>query len=405
MSSYQFTSESVTEGHPDKVCDKIADSILDDIIGHDPQSRVACEVIATTGMVLVMGEITTDHYCNVAGVTRETLRRIGYDSAQGFSSSSCAVLVSIDEQSPDIWQGVGQSVEAREGSDDPLDACGAGDQGVMFGFACRESEVVAPGSYMPLPIHLAHQLARLMAEARHSERLPMLMPDGKTQVTVGYEGFEPREVKTALISTQHVPDVGVPRLRRDLYEHILLAAVPRELCPAGDHRNIEFLVNPTGKFVIGGPEADSGLTGRKVIVDTYGGAARHGGGAYSGKDPTKVDRSASYYARYAAKNLVAAGAAERLELQVSYAIARARPVSLAVDTFGTGKVDEEQLFALLNSRELFDFRPLAIINELDLLRPIYEQTAAYGHFGRVDLDLPWERLDKVDAIQQALGLK
>jgi len=404
MSSYLFTSESVTEGHPDKVCDKIADSILDDIIGHDPQARVACEVAATTGMVLVMGEITTDHYCNVAGVTRDTLLRIGYDSAQGFSSSSCAVLVSIDEQSPDIWQGVGQSLEAREGSEDPLDYRGAGDQGMMFGFACRESELVAPDSYMPLPIYLAHLLARLMGEARHSELLPMLMPDGKTQITVGYEGFTPRVVKTALISTQHVPDIGAPRLRRDLYEHILLAAVPGSLCPNGDHRHIEFLVNPTGKFVIGGPEADSGLTGRKIIVDTYGGMSRNGGGAFSGKDPSKVDRSASYYARYVAKNLVAAGVAERLELQVSYAIARARPLSLTVETFGTGKVEDERIVELLASRDLFDFRPQAIINELDLLQPIYEQTAAYGHFGRTDLTLPWERLDKVDAVGQALKL-
>jgi len=405
MSDILFTSESVTEGHPDKVCDKIADAILDDIIGHDPRARVACEAVATTGLVLVMGEITTDHYCNVAGVARDTLQRIGYDSAQGFSAASCAVLVSIDEQSADIWQGVGQSIEAREGSTDPLDALGAGDQGIMFGFACRESEQVAPGSFMPLPIHLAHTLARLLAEARHSDELPMLMPDGKTQVTVGYEGFAPRAVPTVLISTQHVPDVGVERLRRDLFEHILKPAVPASLCPGGDHGKIEFLVNPTGKFVIGGPEGDSGLTGRKVIVDSYGGTARHGGGAYSGKDPSKVDRSASYYARYAAKNLVAAGVAERLELQLSYAIARARPISLAVETFGTESVEAERIQQLLTSGELFDFRPQAIISQLDLLRPIYEQIAAYGHFGRTDLDLPWERLDKVDAIRQALNLR
>jgi S-adenosylmethionine synthetase len=404
MSSHLFTSESVTEGHPDKVCDKIADAILDDIIGHDPQARVACEAVATTGMVLVMGEISTDHYCNVPGVARDTLARIGYDSAQGFSSSSCAVLVSIDEQSSDIWQGVGESVEARKGSDDPLDALGAGDQGIMFGYACSESELVAPGSYMPLPIHLAHTLARLMAEARQSDKLPMLMPDGKTQVTVGYEGFTPRAVQTVVISTQHVPDIGAERLRRDVFEHILQPAVPTSLCPGGAHQNIEFLCNPTGKFVIGGPEADSGLTGRKVIVDSYGGTARHGGGAYSGKDPSKVDRSASYYARYVAKNLVAAGVAERLELQVSYAIARARPISLATETFGTEKVESERILQMLNSGEFFDFRPQAIINQLDLLRPIYEQTAAYGHFGRTDLDLPWERLDKVDAIRQALKL-
>lgn len=405
MSSSLFTSESVTEGHPDKVCDKIADAILDDIISHDPQARVACEAVATTGMVLVMGEITTEYYCNVAGVTRDTLLRIGYDSAQGFSSSSCAVLVSIDEQSSDIWQGVGQSIESREGSDDPLDALGAGDQGIMFGFACRESELVAPGSYMPLPIHLAHTMARLLASARHTDLLPMLMPDGKTQVTVGYEDLAPRVVPTVLISTQHVPDIGMPRLKRDLYDHILRQAVPAELCPGGDHQNVEFMVNPTGKFVIGGPEADSGLTGRKVIVDSYGGTARHGGGAYSGKDPSKVDRSASYYTRYVAKNLVAAGAAERLELQVSYAIARARPISLTVEDFGTSEVEVGRIQTLLNSGELFDFRPQAIINQLDLLRPMYEQVAAYGHFGRTDLDLPWERLDKVDAIRQALHIK
>jgi S-adenosylmethionine synthetase len=404
MREYLLTSESVTEGHPDKVCDQIADAVLDDILAHDRGARVACEVIANTGLVLVFGEITTVHYCDVAGIARRTLRRIGYDDHCGFSAQSCAVLVSIDEQCPDIAQGVNLSVEARQGSDDPLDARGAGDQGMMFGYACTESERAVPGAYLPLPIVFAHGLARRLAEVRRSGELPGLRPDGKTQVTVRYAGNAPRQVETVLISTQHAEQATQAALHDGLRELVLKRVVPAELCPGGDYAKLEFMTNPTGKFVKGGPEADSGLSGRKVVVDTYGGLARHGGGSFSGKDPSKVDRSATYYARYVAKNLVAAGAAVRLELQLSYAIGRARPTSLTAETFGTGRVDEERIERLLRESGLFDFRPLAIIESLGLLGVRYEPIAAYGHFGRTDLDLPWERLNKVDAVKEALAL-
>jgi S-adenosylmethionine synthetase len=411
MSDYLFTSESVTEGHPDKVCDRIADRILDDILAHDPQARVACEVAANTGLVFIFGEISTHHYCRMADIARRTVLDTGYtahgDGATGFTAESCAVLVSVDEQSPDIWQGVSHSIERRGGSDDPLDARGAGDQGLMFGYACTESERVAPGTFMPLPIQLAHGLAQRLAEVRKSGLVPELRPDGKTQVTVRYADGQPQEVATVLISTQHAADADQVLLEAALDEHVLRAVIPEELCQARDHSRVHFLCNPSGKFVKGGPEADSGLTGRKLIVDTYGGAARHGGGSFSGKDPSKVDRSANYYARYVAKQLVAAGAAERLELQVSYAIGRARPTSLHVETFGTGRLEEAQLQRLLFDGGLFDFRPQAIIDALGLLdaRQVrYAEVAVYGHFGRADLDLPWERLDKVDAVKQALGL-
>lgn len=411
MTDYLFTSESVTEGHPDKVCDRIADSILDDIIANDPQARVACEVCANTGLVFIFGEITTEHYCRMADIARETIRGIGYTSAgasaTGFSAESCAVILSVDEQSPDIWGGVSRSIEARAGSDDPLDARGAGDQGLMFGYACTESERLAPGTYMPLPLSLAHRLAQQLTAARKSGLIPQLRPDGKTQVSVRYSSGQPVEVATVLLSTQHGEEMQQTALRAALYEHVLRPAVPEEVCPGGTLDGVEFLSNPSGYFVKGGPEADSGLTGRKVIVDTYGGTARHGGGSFSGKDPTKVDRSAAYYARYAAKQLVAAGAAQRLELQVSYAIGRAQPTSLHVETFGTGRVDDARILALLRNGGLFDFRPQAIIEALSLLDSAqvrYADVAAYGHFGRSDLDLPWERLDKVDAVQQALGL-
>jgi S-adenosylmethionine synthetase len=411
MSDYLFTSESVTEGHPDKVCDRIADRILDDILANDQRARVACEVAANTGLVFVFGEITTEHYCNMAGIARETVREIGYTSAgasaTGFSAESCAVVVSVDEQSPDIWGGVSHSLEERAGSTDPLDARGAGDQGLMFGYACTESERVAPGTFMPLPITLAHGLARRLSEARKSGLVPELRPDGKTQVTLRYSRGVPVAVDTVLISTQHSEDADNDRLRVALRDHVLLPVVPAELCPEGRHDALEFLTNPSGKFVKGGPEADSGLTGRKLIVDTYGGAARHGGGSFSGKDPSKVDRSANYYARYVAKQLVAAGVADRLELQVSYAIGRARPTSLHVETFGTGRVDDARLLALLRDGGLFDFRPQAIVDALGLLDATqvrYADVAAYGHFGRADLGLPWERLDKVEDVKQALGI-
>jgi len=405
MGEHLFTSESVTEGHPDKVCDRIADAVLDDILAHDPQARVACEVAANTGLVFAFGEITTTHYCDIPGIVRSTLAAIGYDGECGFSSTSCAVITSITEQSPDIAGGVSHSLEQRSGDTDVLDELGAGDQGMMFGFACTESERLAPGSLMPLPIYLAHGLARRLAEVRRSGLMPQLKPDGKTQVGVAYDGFIPLAVRNVLISTQHTADAEQERLRSELFEHVLRPVLPAELCVKGRLEAVEFLANPSGRFVQGGPEADSGLTGRKIIVDTYGGMARHGGGSFSGKDPTKVDRSATYYARYVAKNLVAAGVAERLELQVSYAIGRAHPTSLSLECFGTARVDEGRVLALLQSGELFDFRPLSIIRALNLLETPYEPVSAYGHFGRLDLDLPWERLNKVDAIRQALGLR
>ncbi|MCB1186075.1 methionine adenosyltransferase [bacterium] len=399
MQEHLFTSESVTEGHPDKVCDRISDAILDDILAHDPLARVACETCTNTGLVLVIGEITTSHYANVQEIVRNTIRRIGYTESSGLSAEQCAVLVSLDEQSADIAQGVNASQEARDGSSDPFDAVGAGDQGMMFGYASTESEDFQRGSFMPMPIQLAHALSRRLAELRHANPGLGLRPDGKTQVSARYRGSEFLGIQTLVVSSQHEPDLPGGKLHSIVREDVIDEVVPGRLRLP----EMKLHVNPTGKFVIGGPQGDSGLTGRKIIVDTYGGTARHGGGAFSGKDPTKVDRSASYYARYAAKNLVAAGVADRLELQVSYAIGLSHPTSLTVECFGTQQVPLDRIQALLDSRDIFDFRPLAIIDRLQLRQTRYEQVSAYGHFGRTDLDLPWERLDQVDALSQALG--
>ncbi len=391
-----LTSESVTEGHPDKVCDQISDAILDAIIANDPDARVACECAATTGLVIVMGEITTSTYVEIAEIVRQVVRDIGYTRAKyGFDADTCGVIVSIKEQSADIARGVDQALEARTGerSDAEIEAIGAGDQGMMIGFACTETPEL-----MPLPIMLAHKLAKRLAQVRKDKTLPYLRPDGKTQVTVEYSHGKPRRVDTILISAQHAPDVGQARIREDLIEHVIRAIVPADMMD----EQTKIYVNPTGRFVIGGPLGDSGLTGRKIIVDTYGGIARHGGGCFSGKDPTKVDRSASYMARYIAKNLVAAGIADRLELQVSYAIGVARPLSLMVETFGTGRIPEERIIALIEKH--FDLRPAAIIQYLDLRRPIYLPTAAYGHFGREDIDATWERTDQAENLRQEAGL-
>lgn len=388
-----FTSESVTEGHPDKICDQISDSILDAILAKDANARVAAETSVTTGLVLVAGEITTSTYVDIPKIVRETIKNIGYNRAKyGFDSETCAVLTSIDEQSADIAMGVDQALEAREGkmSDEEIEAIGAGDQGLMFGFACNETKEL-----MPLPISLAHKLARRLTEVRKEEILPYLRPDGKTQVTVEYdENDKPVRIDTIVISTQHHPEIALEQIQRNLKEHVINPVVPSELID----ENTKYFINPTGRFVIGGPQGDAGLTGRKIIVDTYGGYARHGGGAFSGKDPTKVDRSAAYAARYVAKNIVAAGLADKVEVQLAYAIGVARPVSISVDTFGTGTVSEEVLVELVEKN--FDLRPAGIINMLDLRRPIYKQTAAYGHFGRSDVDLPWERTDKAEVLKQ-----
>ncbi|MGX1461078.1 S-adenosylmethionine synthetase [Bacillus thuringiensis] len=392
-----FTSESVTEGHPDKICDQISDSILDAILSKDANARVACETTVTTGLVLVAGEITTSTYVDIPKIVRETIQGIGYTRAKyGFDAETCAVLTSIDEQSADIAMGVDQALEAREGqmTDAEIEAIGAGDQGLMFGFACNETQEL-----MPLPISLAHKLARRLTEVRKDDTLSYLRPDGKTQVTVEYdENGKPVRVDTIVISTQHHPDVTWEEIDRDLKEHVIKAVVPAELMDG----ETKFFINPTGRFVIGGPQGDAGLTGRKIIVDTYGGYARHGGGAFSGKDATKVDRSAAYAARYVAKNIVAAGLAEKAEVQLAYAIGVAQPVSISVDTFGTGKVSEDELVELV--RNNFDLRPAGIIKMLDLRRPIYKQTAAYGHFGRTDVDLSWERTDKAAALKEQAGL-
>ena len=387
-----FTSESVTEGHPDKICDQISDSILDAILEKDANARVACETSVTTGLVLVAGEITTSAYVDIPSIVRETIKGIGYTRAKyGFDAETCAVLSSIDEQSADIAQGVDQALEAREGtmSDEEIEAIGAGDQGLMFGFACNETEEL-----MPLPISLAHKLSRRLAEVRKNDTLSYLRPDGKTQVTVEYdENSKPVRVDTIVISTQHDPEATLEQIQADLKEHVIKAVVPTELLDA----ETKYFINPTGRFVIGGPQGDAGLTGRKIIVDTYGGYARHGGGAFSGKDATKVDRSAAYAARYVAKNIVAAGLADKVEVQFAYAIGVAQPVSISVDTFGTGKVSEEKFVELI--RNNFDLRPAGIIKMLDLRRPIYKQTAAYGHFGRTDVDLPWEHTDKAETLK------
>ena len=392
-----FTSESVTEGHPDKICDQISDAILDAILTEDPNARVACETTVTTGLVLVAGEITTSTYVDIPKVVRSTIQEIGYTRAKyGFDSETSAVLTAIDEQSADIAMGVDQALEAREGSmtDSDIEAIGAGDQGLMFGYACNETPEL-----MPLPISLAHKLSRRLAEVRKDETLDYLRPDGKTQVTVEYdENNNPVHIDTIVISTQHHPEITLEQIQKDIKEVVIKPIVPAELI----NENTKYFINPTGRFVIGGPQGDAGLTGRKIIVDTYGGYARHGGGAFSGKDPTKVDRSAAYAARYVAKNIVAAGIADRCEVQLAYAIGVAQPVSIAIDTFGTGKVEEATLVSYI--RELFDLRPAGIIKMLDLRRPIYKQTAAYGHFGRTDIDVPWEKTDKAAELKQKAGL-
>ncbi len=387
-----FTSESVTEGHPDKVCDAISDAILDEILAKDPNARVACETMATTGLVLVTGEITTDCYVDIPKVVRRTVEEIGYTRAKyGFDADTCAVLTSINEQSPDIALGVDRALEHKENGEDEFDRIGAGDQGMMFGFACNETEEL-----MPMPISLAHKLAKRLADVRKNGTLDYLRPDGKTQVTVEYIDGKPARLENIVVSTQHSPDVDLATIKRDIMEHVILKIVPHEMLDD----NTKYYINPTGRFVIGGPMGDAGLTGRKIIVDTYGGYIRHGGGAFSGKDPTKVDRSAAYAARYVAKNIVAAGLADKCEIGIAYAIGVARPLSLYVDTYGTGKLPDEKIEELV--RKHFDLRPAAIIKNLDLQRPIYRPLAAYGHFGREDLDLPWERTDKVDVLKKEL---
>ncbi len=395
MGTYAFTSESVTEGHPDKMADQISDAILDEILAQDPTARVACETLLTTGLVVVAGEVTTEGYVDIPKVVRRTICDIGYDrESYGFDGNTCGVVVSIDEQSPDIAGGVFSALEARSGEDDPYSALGAGDQGMMFGFACDETP-----DLMPLPIWLAHRLAQRLAEVRRAGVLPYLRPDGKTQVTVRYEGYRPVALDTILISTQHQAGIDLATLLLPDLESVVIAPMlPKEL----DASSLRILANPTGRFELGGPHADTGLTGRKVIVDTYGGSARHGGGAFSGKDPSKVDRSGAYAARWVAKHIVASGAARRVELQVAYAIGVAHPVSLMVETFGTETVDPAAIETAV--REVFDLRPAAIIDALHLRRPIYRRTAAYGHFGRSDGAFPWERLDRLDDFRAALGL-
>lgn len=390
-----FTSESVTEGHPDKMSDQISDAILDEIIKNDPNARVACETTVTTGLVLVAGEITTSTYVDIPAIVRKTVKEIGYTRAKyGFDADTCAVLTAIDEQSPDIAMGVDKALEAREGkmSDEAIAAIGAGDQGLMFGFACDETEEL-----MPLPISLAHKLSKRLADIRKENIVDYLRPDGKTQVTVEYdENNNPVRIDTIVISTQHHPEVSQEQIEKDMKEQVILPIVPKELLD--DHT--KYFINPTGRFVVGGPQGDVGLTGRKIIVDTYGGYARHGGGAFSGKDSTKVDRSAAYAARYVAKNIVAAGLAKSCEVQLAYAIGVAEPVSISIDTFGTGTVHETKLVDAV--RKVFDLRPAGIINMLDLRKPIFKNTAAYGHFGRTDVQFPWEKLDRVDELKDLI---
>ncbi len=388
-----FTSESVTEGHPDKIADQISDAVLDAILTNDPKGRVACETIVTTGQIHVFGEISTQCYVDIARIARETVINIGYDRAKyGFDGNTCGVLISIDEQSPDIAMGVDKALEAKEGQA-AEEETGAGDQGMMFGYATNETE-----SFMPMPAYLANKLSLRLTQVRKEEILPYLRPDGKTQVTVEYVDGKPVRVDAIVISSQHAPEIAHEQIKKDIIENVIKPIVPAEMLD----ENTKYYINPTGRFVIGGPQGDAGLTGRKIIVDTYGGMARHGGGAFSGKDPSKVDRSAAYAARYVAKNIVAAGLADKCEIQLAYAIGVAQPVSVLVETFGTGKIDEDKIAELV--RKNFSLSPTGIIKELDLLRPIYKQTAAYGHFGRTDVDLPWEHTDKAASLRQQAGL-
>ncbi len=393
MTKMLFTSESVTEGHPDKICDRISDAVLDEILKKDPQARVACETTCTTGIISIMGEITTSCYVDFPKVARDVVLEIGYDRAKyGFDGNTCAVVTSIDEQSGDIAMGVNEGYEAKAGDADSENSIGAGDQGMMFGYACTDTPEL-----MPMPISLAHRLAKKLTEVRKNGTLPYLRPDGKTQVTVEYIDGKPAAVDTIVISSQHSPDVELEQIKKDLIEYVVKPVIPEELV----NENTKYFVNPTGRFVIGGPQGDSGLTGRKIIVDTYGGWARHGGGAFSGKDPTKVDRSAAYAARWVAKNIVAAGLAEKCEIQLAYAIGVAHPVSIMSDTFGTGKVSDEVLSKAVE--KVFDLRPHAIINTLDLRRPIYKQLSAYGHMGREDLDVPWEKVNRTEELLKAVS--
>lgn len=395
MEKLLFTSESVTEGHPDKICDQISDAVLDALMEQDPMSRVACETAITTGLVLVMGEVTTTGYVDIQKIVRDTIREIGYDSSdKGFDANTCGVIVALDEQSADIAIGVDKALEAKEHtmSDSDIEAIGAGDQGMMFGFASNETE-----EYLPYPISLAHKLTRKLSEVRKNGTLPYLRPDGKSQVTVEYdENGKPVHINAVVISSQHAAEISQEQIHKDIQKYVIDAVIPQELV----NEETKYFINPTGRFVIGGPNGDSGVTGRKIIVDTYGGYARHGGGAFSGKDCTKVDRSAAYAARYVTKNIVAAGLADKCEIQLSYAIGVAQPTSIMVDTFGTGKLSNEKLIEII--RENFDLRPAGIIKMLDLRRPIYKQTAAYGHFGRNDLDLPWEKTDKTEILKKYL---